>query len=246
MPRDSEPRLCIQPARDHSTFEKSRPNLRRRGERRTDSDLRGVGALAREKTRLRASPELILLLRLRAQALDVPPDSRVLSPGAEAAAATLPRMKLRTPLCDLLGIEVPICLAGMGGVAYAEVCAAVSEAGGFGTLGMAAATTEGIREEMRKVRDLTDKPFGVDLLACAAREHARFDRRDHRRRREGVHCGARRARSRHPALPRRGLLVMSMCGKVSHAIAAEDAGCDVVVAQGTRPAGTRARSAASR
>ena len=53
------------------------------------------------------------------------------------------RMKLRTPLCDLLGIEVPICLAGMGGVAYAEVCAAVSEAGGFGTLGMAAASTRG-------------------------------------------------------------------------------------------------------
>ena len=44
-----------------------------------------------------------------------------------------------TPICDLLEIDVPIFLAGMGGVAYAEVCAAVSEAGGFGTLGMAGA-----------------------------------------------------------------------------------------------------------
>ena len=41
---------------------------------------------------------------------------------------------LHTPICDLFGIEHPIFLAGMGGVAYAELCAAVSEAGGFGTL----------------------------------------------------------------------------------------------------------------
>ena len=46
-------------------------------------------------------------------------------------------MNLRTPICDLFDIDVPIFLAGMGGVAYAEVCAAVSEAGGYGTLGMA-------------------------------------------------------------------------------------------------------------
>ena len=45
-------------------------------------------------------------------------------------------MNLRTPVCDLFDIDVPIFLAGMGGVAYAEVCAAVSEAGGYGSLGM--------------------------------------------------------------------------------------------------------------
>jgi len=45
-------------------------------------------------------------------------------------------MNLRTPICDQFDIDVPIFLAGMGGVAYAEVCAAVSEAGGYGTLGM--------------------------------------------------------------------------------------------------------------
>jgi enoyl-[acyl-carrier protein] reductase II len=77
-------------------------------------------------------------------------------------------MSFRTPICDLFEIEHPIFLAGMGQVAYAEVCAAVSEAGGYGTLGMAAEPPERIREEMRKVRRLTDKPFGVDLL-----EHAR-------------------------------------------------------------------------
>ena len=73
---------------------------------------------------------------------------------------------LHTPICDLFQIETPIFLAGMGGVAYADVCAAVSEAGGYGTLGMAGAAPEAIREEMQKVRALTDKPFGVDLLAA--------------------------------------------------------------------------------
>jgi NAD(P)H-dependent flavin oxidoreductase YrpB (nitropropane dioxygenase family) len=63
-------------------------------------------------------------------------------------------------------IEYPIFLAGMGGVAYADVCAAVSEAGGYGTLGMAAENPTRIREEMRRVRALTQKPFGVDLLAA--------------------------------------------------------------------------------
>ena len=72
-------------------------------------------------------------------------------------------MILRTPICEQFGIQVPIFLAGMGGVAYAKVCAAVSEAGGFGTLGMAGESPDGIREEMRKVRELTDKPFGVNI-----------------------------------------------------------------------------------
>ena len=55
-------------------------------------------------------------------------------------------MPIRTPLCDLLGVRYPIMLAGMGGVAYAELCAAVSEAGGFGTLGMAGLGPDRIRE----------------------------------------------------------------------------------------------------
>ena len=75
-------------------------------------------------------------------------------------------MNLRTPICDQFDIDVPIFLAGMGGVAYAEVCAAVSEAGGYGTLGMVGVEPEDIRKEMREVRRLTDRPFGVDLLAA--------------------------------------------------------------------------------
>ncbi len=75
-------------------------------------------------------------------------------------------MTIRTPLCDMLGIKYPIMLAGMGGVSYGELAAAVSEAGGFGTLGMAGRSLDEIKREMKIVRDKTDKPFGVDLLAA--------------------------------------------------------------------------------
>jgi len=81
------------------------------------------------------------------------------------------RPVLRTPLCDLLGIEYPVVLAGMGpsgtasrGIARAELVAAVSNAGGLGVIGGAAMSPDELRQEIRKVRDLPDKPFGVDLL----------------------------------------------------------------------------------
>ena len=55
-------------------------------------------------------------------------------------------MTLHTPLCDLLEVEHPIMLAGMGGVSYAELAAAVSNAGGYGVLGMAGRGPDFIRE----------------------------------------------------------------------------------------------------
>lgn len=146
-------------------------------------------------------------------------------------------MNLRTPLCDQFDIEVPIFLAGMGGVAYAEVCAAVSEAGGFGTLGMAGVGPEGIREQMREVRRRTDKPFGVDLLAALPEQMmAAIDVIIE----EGASAFIAGLGVPGPVVKRchdAGLKVMSMCGKVSHAVAAEQAGCDVVVAQGTEAGG---------
>ena len=75
-------------------------------------------------------------------------------------------MPIRTPICDLFEIEHPVFLAGMGEVAFAELVAAVSEAGGYGTLGMGGSTPDRIRDQMRRVRELTDKPFGVDMLAA--------------------------------------------------------------------------------
>lgn len=78
---------------------------------------------------------------------------------------------LRTSLCDLLGIEYPVISAGMGPVgggsapaAVAELAAAVSNAGGLGVIGGAGFAPDRLREEIRKIRTMTDKPFGVDLL----------------------------------------------------------------------------------
>lgn len=146
-------------------------------------------------------------------------------------------MNLRTPICDLLGIELPIFLAGMGGVAYADVCAAVSQAGGFGTLGMAGVPPDGIRAEMRAVRKQTDKPFGVDLLAAlpdqvVAAIGVIID--------EGASAFIAGLGVPGPVIERchsGGLKVMSLCGKVSHAVRAEEAGCDVVIAQGSEAGG---------
>lgn len=71
---------------------------------------------------------------------------------------------LHTPLCDLLGIEYPIILAGMGGAAGPTLAAAVSNAGGLGVVGATGYIPDELREMIRKLRSLTDKPFGVDLL----------------------------------------------------------------------------------
>ncbi|MBI2165640.1 MAG: nitronate monooxygenase [Chloroflexi bacterium] len=79
------------------------------------------------------------------------------------------RPVLRTPLCDLLGCEYPIMLAGMGsGGSPPELVAAVSNAGGFGVLGATGFTSEATREVIRKTRHLTDMPFGIDLLLPAS------------------------------------------------------------------------------
>ena len=74
------------------------------------------------------------------------------------------RPVLHTRLCDILDIEYPIILAGMGGVATAELVAAVSDAGGLGIIGAASMPPEEIERQVRRVRDLTSKPFGVDVL----------------------------------------------------------------------------------
>ena len=75
----------------------------------------------------------------------------------------MPDKRLHTPLCDLLGIEYPIMLAGMGSVSYPPLAAAVSEAGGLGVLGMSGKAPWFIEKCVNEVRERTDKPFGVDL-----------------------------------------------------------------------------------
>ena len=144
---------------------------------------------------------------------------------------------MRTRLTDLLAIDHPVMLAGMGGVSYAPLAAAVSEAGGFGCLGASTMGDERMVAEMAALRAATDKPFGVDLLTAMPGDMAGQV--------ELVIEGGARAFVAGLGVPsevvdlchRHGVLVVSMCGKVSHAVRAADAGCDLVVAQGTEAGG---------
>ena len=77
-------------------------------------------------------------------------------------------MALRTPICDLLGIEFPIVLAGMGGASTPKLAAAVSNAGGLGILGAAGCQPDELRAWIAETRRLTSKPFGVDTLLPAS------------------------------------------------------------------------------
>jgi len=71
---------------------------------------------------------------------------------------------LQTPLRRAIGIEHPIFCAGIGAAAGPELAAAVSNAGGCGVLGTASLAGKFVRTQIQRVRELTDKPFGVNLV----------------------------------------------------------------------------------
>ncbi|MBS3982434.1 MAG: enoyl-[acyl-carrier-protein] reductase FabK [Dethiobacter sp.] len=73
-------------------------------------------------------------------------------------------MALRTRLCDMLGVEVPIIQGGMAWVATGELAAAVSEAGGLGLIGAGNAPASVLEKEIKKAKELTKKPFGVNIM----------------------------------------------------------------------------------
>lgn len=144
---------------------------------------------------------------------------------------------MKTRLTDILEIEHPVMLAGMGGVSYSRLVAAVSDAGGFGCLGASTMPGDQMVAEMQAVAAETDKPFGVDLLTAASPDLAPQVRL--------IIEGGARVFVAGLGVPRdvvelcheHNVLVMNMCGKVRHAIAAVEAGCDIVVAQGTEAGG---------
>jgi enoyl-[acyl-carrier protein] reductase II len=144
---------------------------------------------------------------------------------------------MHTRLTEMLGIEHPVMLAGMGGVSYAPLVAAVSEAGGFGCLGASTMGADRMVREMRQVRSLTAKPFGVDLLAVfpdeLERQVAMVIEEGASVFAAGLGVPSRVVEMCHEA----GLPVLNMCGKVDHARRAVDEGCDIIVAQGTEAGG---------
>ncbi len=87
-------------------------------------------------------------------------------------------MTFRTRVCDILEIEYPIVLAGMGGASGPELAAAVSNAGGLGVLGAAGCGPRQLRHWIQRTRELTDKPFGVDTLLPASVRRAKHNKAD--------------------------------------------------------------------
>lgn len=141
-----------------------------------------------------------------------------------------------TRITELLGIEYPIIQGGMAWVAEHHLAAAVSNAGGLGLIGAASAPAEVVREEIRKCKELTDKPFGVNimLLNPNAEEVARIVVE------EGVKVVTTGAGSpaKYMELWRQaGVKVIPVVASVAMAKLMERAGADAVVAEGMESGG---------
>ena len=121
---------------------------------------------------------------------------------------------MKSEVTELLGIKYPIIQGGMAWVAEHNLAAAVSNAGGFGIIGAANAPAEWVRDEIRKAKELTDKPFGVNvmLLSQHADEVAQ-------------------------AVAEAGILVIPVVASVALARRMERVGADALVAEGMESGG---------
>jgi enoyl-[acyl-carrier protein] reductase II len=78
--------------------------------------------------------------------------------------------RIRNRVTELLGVEIPIVQAPMGWIARAQLASAVSNAGGMGIIETSSGELDAVRDEIRKMRDLTDKPFGVNIAQLFVRD----------------------------------------------------------------------------
>jgi NAD(P)H-dependent flavin oxidoreductase YrpB (nitropropane dioxygenase family) len=142
---------------------------------------------------------------------------------------------LRTAFTKLFGIEYPIVCAGMGGVADSHLAAAVSEAGGLGTIGVGGLTPEAVHAEIATARKKTTKPLAVNLLVpflrpemldALAKEPI-----------DAVTLFWGEPAEHIPRCKSLGLKVIWQCGSAEEAAAAKNAGADAIIAQGFEAGG---------
>ena len=143
---------------------------------------------------------------------------------------------MKTKVTELLQIEYPIIQGGMAWVAEHHLAAAVSEAGGFGLIGAASAPPESVREEIRKAKELTDKPFGVNimLLNPNADEVAKIVVEEGI---QAVTTGAGNPEKYMPMWKEAGVKVIPVVASVAMAKRMERYGADAVVAEGMEAGG---------
>lgn len=140
-------------------------------------------------------------------------------------------------VCHLFGIKYPIVQGGMLGVSCPELAAAVSNAGGLGMLCGAKSASE-LRAEIRLTRELTNKPFGVNLAIHDVKERAlEIAAVIAEERVKVVATSAGSPKVCTKLLKDAGLVVMHVVSEVAHAVAAEVADVDVVVASGVEAGG---------
>ncbi len=150
----------------------------------------------------------------------------------------------RTRLTEALGIEHPIVLAGMGIISNADLAAAVSNAGGLGVLGASMWGPGQLRREIERIKDLTDKPWGVDLLLAEGTIGFQDAMEIVLAAKAPVFVSGLGSPGKWVApLHEQGATVMAMVGNVRHALRCAEDGVDIVVAQGHEAGGHTGRIA---
>lgn len=138
---------------------------------------------------------------------------------------------LKTPLTELVGIEHPVVQTGMGWVAGARLVSATSNAGGLGILASATMTIDELATAIRKVKDATDRPFGVNIRADGADAGDRVDLMI----REGVKVASFALAPKQELIARlkeAGSVVIPSVGAAKHARKVASWGADAVIVQG--------------
>ncbi|MCK1474203.1 nitronate monooxygenase [Bradyrhizobium sp. 197] len=143
---------------------------------------------------------------------------------------------MKTAITELFGIEHPIIQGGMHFVGFAELAAAVSNAGGLGIItGLTQKTPELLAKEIARCRDMTDKPFGVNLTflpAFAAPPYPEYIAAIVEGGVKSVETAGRSPETYMPALKAAGIKVIHKCTSVRHSLKAERIGCDAVSVDG--------------
>lgn len=143
---------------------------------------------------------------------------------------------MNTCICKLLNIEYPVIQGGMAWVATAELAAAVSEAGGFGLIAAGGAPAEVVREQIKKARTLTDKPFGVNVMLMSPYADEVMQMLISEKP-AAVVTGAGNPGKYIPELKAAGIKIMPVVASVALAKRLEKSGVDAIIAEGTEAGG---------
>ena len=143
---------------------------------------------------------------------------------------------MKNRLCELLGIEYPIIQGGMAWVATAELAAAVSNGGGLGLIAAGGAPADAVREQIRKCRELTDKPFGVNVMLMSPFAEAVMEVVIEEKP-AVVATGAGNPGKYIENLKAAGIKILPVIASVAMAQKMEKMGADAVIAEGTEAGG---------